>query len=52
MANKSSVKQLPDDVLSELNRLIAEDRMSLDDLVAWINACGQDAPSRSALGRY
>ena len=51
MPRKSSIKSLPEDVLARLNFLLAEDAMTLDELVAWLDGRGHPR-SRSALGRH
>lgn len=51
MAQKSSIKTLPDDVRERLNFLIAEDQLTIDALTAWLDAEGY-ARSRSAVHRH
>lgn len=48
---KSTVKRLPPEILTDLNRLLSEGRLTYDELHAWLQAKGGDV-SRSALHRY
>ncbi len=52
MPRKSTVKQLPPQILREVNRLLADDRHTLDQVVAHLRAMGVDDVSRSALHRH
>lgn len=54
MPRRSKIKTLPPDVRAYIERLLREDRLTLDEMMAEIRAKfpGQDAPSRSGLGRY
>jgi len=51
MARKSTVKTLPTQIRAEVDRLLADGRYTLDDVVAHLRKLGADV-SRSALGRY
>ncbi|EPK3000487.1 phage protein Gp27 family protein [Klebsiella pneumoniae] len=54
MGRKSTIHRLETDVRAHIERRLREDRMTLDELLADIHEHfpGEDAPSRSALGRY
>ncbi len=55
MAGRSKVKDLPPEIRAELDRLLREDRCTLDQVVAHLRQLApdvQDLPSRSAIGRY
>ncbi|NBB09333.1 phage protein Gp27 family protein [Pseudomonas sp. SLFW] len=54
MAGKSSIVRLPPDVKSYIHKLLREDRMTLDAMLADIQQRfpNEKAPSRSALGRF
>jgi len=54
MAGKSSINRLPSMVKAYIQKLLREDRMTLDDMLADIQARfpNEKAPSRSALGRF
>lgn len=51
MPPKSSVKRLEPAIRAEVDRLLADGRYTLDDVVAHLQKLGADV-SRSALGRY
>lgn len=51
MARKSTVKRLPPEIRQEVDRLLAEGRCTLDQVVAHLRTLGSDV-SRSAMGRY
>lgn len=51
MARPSSVKLLSPEILAEVNRLLADGRHTLDDIVEHLRGLGQEV-SRSALGRH
>jgi len=51
MARKSTVKTLPAQIRAEVDRLLADGRYTLDDVVTHLRKLGADV-SRSALGRY
>jgi hypothetical protein len=54
MAGKSSINRLPPTVKAYIQKLLREDRLTLDDMLADLQARfpNQKAPSRSALGRF
>ena len=54
MAGKSSINRLPSTVKAYIQKLLREDRLTLDDMLADIQGRFPDekAPSRSALGRF
>lgn len=54
MAGKSSITRLPPMVKAYIQKLLREDRMTLDDMLADIQSRfpNEKAPSRSALGRF
>lgn len=54
MAGKSSISRLPPMVKAYIQKLLREDRMTLDDMLNDIRARfpNEKAPSRSALGRF
>ena len=52
MARKSSIKALPDGIVKQLNFMLEKERLTLDDLVDWLQAEKGYTISRSALGRY
>lgn len=51
MPKKNSVKRLEPKIRTEVDRLLADGRHTLDDVVAHLQKLGADV-SRSALGRY
>lgn len=51
MVRKSTIKQLPADIRAELDRLLAEGRVTIDEIVAHLKHLGAGV-SRSAVGRY
>lgn len=54
MAGKSTIKRLPPDVKAYLHKLLREDRLTLDAMLADLQSRFPSAtlPSRSALGRF
>ncbi|ANY15913.1 phage protein Gp27 family protein [Bordetella pseudohinzii] len=54
MARQSNIKRLPVPVRQHLERLLREDRLTLDELIADLRAKfpGEEPPSRSSLHRY
>ena len=53
MGRKSSVKQLlPPSLLRQLDRLIMEDRLTIDELHAFVSERVENPPARSTIGRY
>ena len=53
MGRKSTVRQLDDRIRQAVDRLIREDKATIDQIVDRLeDMLGQDAPSRSAVGRY
>lgn len=54
MARQSSIKRLPTEVRSYLERLLREDRYTLDELIERLQDKfpGENTPSRSSLHRY
>jgi hypothetical protein len=54
MAGKSSINRLPSMVKAYIQKLLREDRMTLNDMLADIQGRfpNEKAPSRSALGRF
>lgn len=54
MAGKSSINRLPPMVKAYIQKLLREDRMTLDDMLSDIRSRfpNEKAPSRSALGRF
>ena len=54
MAGKSSIDRLQPVVKSYIQKLLREDRLTLDDMLSDIRARfpNEKAPSRSALGRF
>lgn len=54
MAGKSSIQRLPPVVKAYIQKLLREDRMTLDDMLADIRSRfpNENMPSRSALGRF
>lgn len=51
MPRKSTVKTLPPELLAEVNRILADDICTLDELVAYLRDAGHER-SRSALHRH
>ncbi|WP_316978038.1 DUF3486 family protein [Shumkonia mesophila] len=51
MPVKSTIKTLPEAVLARLNFMLAEDALTIDQVVAWLDEQGVPR-SRSAVGRY
>lgn len=51
MPRRSSLKRLPAEVKARLDRLLADDEMTLEELVAWLDARGHPR-SMSAVHRY
>lgn len=51
MPPKSSIRQLPDPLRAEVDRLLADGRFSLDQVIQHLKTLGAEV-SRSALGRY
>lgn len=51
MVRKSTIKQLPADIRAELDRLLAEGRVTIDEIVVHLKKLGASV-SRSAVGRY
>lgn len=54
MPRKSKVDQLPDDIKARIDKMLADDRISLDELMEWVDdleIADEDKPSRSGLGR-
>lgn len=51
MGRRSSLHKLPPEIVNEVNRLLADGRFSLDEIVAHLRTMGVDSVSRSALGR-
>ena len=51
MPGKSTIKTLPRAILDEVNRLLADDLATIDEVVAHLAELGH-ARSRSAVGRY
>lgn len=52
MARKSSVKRLPVNVVKAINFQLEKERLTLDDIVDWLERDHGYKISRSALGRY
>lgn len=54
MGNKSSILRLPDEIRQAVERLLADQRHTLDDVLAALREAfpHHELPSRSALGRY
>lgn len=52
MGRKSSVHQLDPRIRVEVDRLLADGRHTLDQILAHLKQLGARPPSRSALGRY
>lgn len=54
MARKSAIKTLPDDQRAFIEKLLREDRLTLDEMLGSIREKfpAATAPSRSSLGRY
>lgn len=54
MPRKSIIKRLPSSFRKELDRLILEDKLSIDQLREFISSCDtlEQAPSRSSVGDY
>ena len=54
MGRKSGIKRLPEDVRKHVERLLREDRLTLDEMIDDIRRAfpAEDAPSRSGLHRY
>lgn len=54
MGRKSAIKRLPDDVRKHIERLLREDRLTLDEMIDDIRSQfpASDMPSRSGLHRY
>lgn len=53
MGQKSTVALLDEQVKSDLDRMIRDGRATIDDMVEYLQEqLGEDAPSRSAVGRY
>lgn len=51
MGRRSSLRKLPPEIANEVNRLLADGRFTLDEVVAHLRAMGVESVSRSALGR-
>lgn len=52
MARKSTVRGLEPRIRREVDRLLADGRHTLDQILAHLRSLGAEPPSRSALGRY
>lgn len=54
MAGKSSIERLPKTVKDRLQKHLRENRLTLDEIIADMRSAfpAEDAPSRSAVGRY
>ena len=52
MPRKSSVRKLPKEFRSEVDRLLRDGRHTLDEILAHLRTLGNGDISRSALGRY
>lgn len=53
MGQKSSILQIDAAVKAQLDQMIREGRATIDQMTAYLNEqLGEDAPSRSAIGRY
>ena len=53
MGQKSTVALIDDEVKAELDRMIRDGRATIDEMVHYLEErLGEDAPSRSAVGRY
>lgn len=52
MARKSTVRRLEPRIRQEVDRLLADGRHTLDQILEHLRALGAETPSRSALGRY
>lgn len=54
MGRKSSIERKPDDVRAAIDKLVRQNRFTLDEIRAYVvEKFGEEAaPSRSALGRY
>ena len=52
MGVRSTVRKLPDEIRAEIDRLLADGRHTLDQIVLHLREMGVDQVSRSALGRY
>ena len=51
MPRKSSIKQLPPPIKTEIDRLLSDGRTTIDEIVAHLQKLGVTV-SRSAVGRY
>lgn len=51
MGRKSTFRFIPKEIVSEIDRLLSEDRATLDEIVEHLRQLGVDEVSRSALGR-
>ena len=52
MGRKSTVRGLEPQIRAEVDRLLAEGRFTLDQILEHLRSLGATPPSRSALGRY
>ncbi len=51
MGRKSTLRRLPAEIQTEINRILSEGRLTLDELVEHLRGIGVEGVSRSALGR-
>ena len=51
MGRKSTLRRLPPEIQTEINRILSEGRLTLDELLEHLRGLGVEGISRSALGR-
>lgn len=51
MGRKSTLRRLPPEIQTEINRILSEGRLTLDELLEHLRGIGVEGVSRSALGR-
>jgi len=51
MGRKSSFRFIPEEIVAEIDRLLSENRATLDEILEHLRGLGVDSISRSALGR-
>lgn len=51
MGRKSTLRRLPPEIQTEINRILSEGRLTLDELLEHLRSIGVEGVSRSALGR-
>lgn len=51
MGRKSTLRRLPPEIQTEINRILSEGRLTLDELLEHLRGIGVEGVSRAALGR-